>query len=120
MSIDFNNNTPIYLQLLESVKTSIIKGELKCGDKLPSVREYANMYKVNPNTMQKALIEFEDLKLIYTARTNGKYVTNDSKIIEKMKEDYSKKIIDNYFDSMRSIGINEKEATSYLNNRKEK
>ena len=99
MSIDFNNNTPIYLQLLESVKTSIIKGELKCGDKLPSVREYANMYKVNPNTMQKALIELEDLKLIYTERTNGKYVTKDSKIIEKMKEDYAKKIIDNYFDS---------------------
>ena len=43
--------------------------------------------KVNPNTMQKALQELESINLIYTERTNGKYVTNDKKLINKYKEE---------------------------------
>ena len=53
---------------------------------MPSVRELALIMKVNPNTMQKALAELEDEKLIYTERTNGKYVTEDEKLIEKTKK----------------------------------
>ena len=86
MNTNFDNNIPIYLQLLEYVKTYIISGQIKSGEKLPSVREFANMFKVNPNTMQKALVELEEQKLIYTERTNGKYVTKDEKIIAKLKD----------------------------------
>ena len=72
--------------MLNYIKTDIISGNIKSGDKLPSVREYASMFKVNPNTMQKALIELENLGLIYTERTNGKFVTTDKKVIEKAKK----------------------------------
>ena len=51
MNTNFDNNIPIYLQLLEYVKTYIISGQIKSGENLPSVREFANMFKVNPNTM---------------------------------------------------------------------
>ena len=77
MILEFDNNKPIYLQLVEDIKKSIIKGEYKPGDKLPSVREYALLMKVNPNTMNKALLELENIKLIYTERTTGKYITKD-------------------------------------------
>lgn len=50
---------------------------------MPSVRELALIMKVNPNTMQKALAELENEQLIYTERTNGKYVTEDEELIEK-------------------------------------
>ena len=83
MDFTFDNNIPIYIQVLEYLKIYLISGGFKCGDKLPSVREFAITFKVNPNTMQKALAELESMNLIYTERTNGKYVTNDSKLIAK-------------------------------------
>ena len=117
MNINFDNNTPIYIQLLEYIKTYIISGKLNSGDKLPSVRDFASMFKVNPNTMQKALAELEEEKLIYTERTNGKFVTNDKKIINDIKSKYAKKIVKEYFESMNKIGISNKEAINYLKER---
>ena len=114
MDFTFDNNIPIYLQLLEYVKTYIISGQIKSGEKLPSVREFANMFKVNPNTMQKALVELEEQKLIYTERTNGKYVTEDKKIINNLKKECAQKIIDDYFLSMSKIGISKEDAICYL------
>lgn len=68
MQFEFENNIPIYIQLMEQMKLQIIAGELKPGDRIPSVRELAMVHKVNPNTMQKALSELEDAGLIYTER----------------------------------------------------
>ena len=81
MEFTFDNNIPIYIQVLEYMKIYLISGVFKCGEKLPSVREFATTFKVNPNTMQKALAELESMNLIYTERTNGKYVTNDTKFM---------------------------------------
>ena len=114
MNTNFDNNIPIYLQLLEYVKTYIISGQIKSGEKLPSVREFANMFKVNPNTMQKALVELEEQKLIYTERTNGKYVTKDEKIIAKLKEEYARDITSKYFENMCKIGFTQDEVLKYL------
>ena len=114
MKFEFNNNTPIYIQLVEMLKISIISGELKPGDRLPSVRELALLTKVNPNTMQKALVELEELNLIYTERTNGKYITEDKNLIKKHKENYAKELSKEYFTSMKTIGFNEEETIKYL------
>ena len=119
MDINFDNNIPIYIQLLEYIKTYIISGKLSPGDKLPSVREFSAMFKVNPNTMQKALTELENEGLIYTERTNGKYVTNNKKIISDIKNKYAKKIADEYFLCMNKIGINNLDAINYLKERKD-
>ena len=86
MEYNFDNIRPIYIQIIEYVKLDIISNRLKKGDKIPSVREYALQMKVNPNTVQKALVELERDGLIYTERTNGKYVTNDDALINKIKE----------------------------------
>ena len=70
--------------------------------------------KVNPNTIQKALSELEDEKLIYTERTNGKFVTEDEKLIQNVKKQLAKEKVNNYIKSMNSIGIDLEEAISYL------
>ena len=62
MKFEFDNNMPIYIQLVEQMKIYIISGHIKAGQRLPSVRELAIQTKVNPNTMQKALVELEELK----------------------------------------------------------
>ena len=89
MEYIFDNERPIYIQLVEMIRIDIVSGKFEKGQRLPSVRELALMMKVNPNTMQKALAELEDEKLIYTERTNGKYVTEDEKLIEKVKKEIS-------------------------------
>jgi len=112
--MEFDNNIPIYIQLVEQLKIYIISGYFSSGERIPSVRELAIKTKVNPNTMQKALTELENLKLIYTERTNGKYVTNDKKVIDKLKEEYANNLVNKYFSDMESIGFNNKEAIKYL------
>ena len=114
MEYNFDNERPIYIQLVELIRIKIVSGEFQRGQKIPSVRELALAMKVNPNTMQKALVELEDEKLIYTERTNGKYVTEDEKLIEKVKNELAKEKVENYINSMNSIGISFDEAVKYL------
>lgn len=114
MKFEFDNNIPIYLQLVDQLKTYIISGKIKPGDRLPSVRELALKTKVNPNTLQKALLELEESGLIFTERTNGKFVTTDQVLIDKIKYEYVKSLVKNYFDNMRDIGFNNNDAIEFL------
>ena len=114
MNFEFNNNIPIYIQLVEQLKIYIISGKIEPGSRLPSVRDLALETKVNPNTMQKALVELEDLKLVYTERTNGKYVTNDQSLINKYKKQYALELSRKFFSNMESIGFSNSETIDYL------
>ena len=114
MHFEFDNNIPIYIQLVKQLKIDIISGKIQTGDKLPSVRDLALQTKVNPNTMQKALVELEDLKLIYTERTNGKYVTNDKKLIDKYKKQYANELSKQYFLNMKNLGFDKQETLNNL------
>ena len=114
MEFTFDNNVPIYIQLLEYIKIYLISGVFKPGEKLPSVRDFATTFKVNPNTMQKALSELESMNLIYTERTNGKYVTNNTKLIEKLKDEYAITLARSYFEGMKRIGLGKADSIRYL------
>lgn len=114
MQFEFENNIPIYIQLMEQMKLQIIAGELKPGDRIPSVRELAMLHKVNPNTMQKALSELEDVGLIYTERTNGKFVTEDRGLIAKHKKIYADALAEKFLASMAAIGLDRDAASAYL------
>ena len=114
MKIEFDNNIPIYIQLVEQLKLCIISGEFELGQRLPSVRELANLTKVNPNTMQRALAELETLGLVITERTSGKFVTTDGELIENYKKEYAQEIVEKYFVGMSGIGYDRKGAIEYL------
>lgn len=116
MKFEFDNNIPIYIQLVEQLKIYIVSGNIKSGERLPSVRDLALQTQVNPNTMQKALSELEDLHLVYTERTNGKYVTKDQKLIDKLKLEYARELSKKYLLSMQNIGFSEREAIDHLKN----
>ncbi len=114
MEITFDNNIPIYIQVLEYMKIYLISGVFKCGEKLPSVREFSTTFKINPNTMQKALSELESMNLIYTERTNGKYVTNDERLIKKLKDEFAVCLANSYFQGMKRIGLGKADSIKYL------
>ena len=114
MEFTFDNNIPIYIQLLEYMKIYLISGVFKSGEKIPSVRDLSSTFRVNPNTMQKALGELESMELIYTERTNGKYVTKDTKLIEKLKDEYAMTLAKSYFQGMKRIGLGKADSIKYL------
>ncbi len=110
----FDNERPIYLQLVEQLRVAIVSGAYAAGSRLPSVRELAVMAKVNPNTMQKALIELESDRLIFTERTNGKYVTKDQSLLDKYRAELAADIVQKYTSDMAKIGITYAESIKYL------
>lgn len=114
MEYTFDNERPIYVQLVEMIRIDIVSGKFKKGQRLPSVRELALTMKVNPNTMQKALSELEDEKLIYTERTNGKFVTEEESLIEETKKQLAQEKVTNYLNSMKNIGISYEQSVKYL------
>lgn len=114
MSFDFNNDVPIYLQIIEDIKIKIISGKYIPNQKLQSVRDLSMVYQVNPNTMQKALAELESIGLIYTERTNGKFITNDASIINSIKENTINERFDEFFKSMADIGLSKKQIIDLL------
>lgn len=110
----FDNERPIYIQLVEMLRKEIVSGKLKAGERIPSVRELALTARVNPNTMQKALVELENEGLVYTKRTNGKFVTTNNELIEKIKKELAEEKVHNFLNDMKSIGITYEEAVIYL------
>ena len=110
----FNNESPIYLQLSHVLALDIVNGKYKIGDRLPSVRELSVIFKVNPNTVQKALGELENLNLIYTERTNGKFVTENKKIIEDYLESLAQEKTIIYINDMKDLGYSLKEIIEMI------
>lgn len=112
--MNFDNSQPIYLQIIEEHKKRIVRGELKKGDKIPSQREYAQIARVNPNTVQRAYREMEILKIVETLRGQGTFVTADELMREQMKKEMAGNLINNFIAEMKSLGYKNQEITDAI------
>ena len=110
MPWNLDNNRPIYLQLVERIQMDIVSGVCHAGDKLPSVRELAADAAVNPNTMQKAFTELERSGLVYTQRTNGRYITEDQERISRVREELARECTQSYLSNIRRLGYEREQA----------
>lgn len=115
LRIDARLSTPIYEQVIFGIKELIVKGVLKEGDKLPSVRELSRLLTINPNTVSKAYIELEKENIVEVTRGRGTFIakyygSNISK--EKLDSiiiDFKRIILEaNY------LGLGEKDLISLL------
>ena len=115
MDLELTTKEPIYIQIKRHIEMKIISGILKGGQRMPSVREYANELKVNPNTIQRVYFELENDKLIKTQRGIGKFVTEDKEIINELKKEKSRDIFREFINSTKVIGLNKEEVISLIN-----
>lgn len=120
MAWELNNEKPIYVQLMDYIKLGIISGRYNAGDKLPSVRELAHMASVNPNTMQKALSELESTQLIFSNRTSGRFVTDDSELISCCRKNLAMEYCDDFYEKLKSLGLTQAEINELIDNLKVK
>ncbi len=100
-----NSERPIYAQIVEKIQMDIISGVYAPGDRLPSVRELAAEASVNPNTMQKALTELERTELVYSVRTSGRFITEDTALITQVKEELAAGQAMDFLEKMTLLGF---------------
>jgi len=80
MTVTWNDNTPIYRQLRDRVVAMILDEVLKTGDALPSVRQVAAEFQLNPITVSKAYQELVDEQLVEKRRGLGMYITEGARV----------------------------------------
>jgi len=114
MKVEFNNREPIYLQIIEMIKLSIVTKELSGGDKLPSVREMADRIKVNPNTIQRVYQELERENITFTQRGMGTFITDDKEKRLSMKKDMAQTLIKSFIEGMKKLDFNDEEILSII------
>ena len=105
MSYQFSHDVPIYPQIMEIFRDQILSGQLVRGDQLPSVREVAMNYGVNPNTVQKAFLEMDRLELTRSERTTGRFVVASDALLKKLRTEQSQTAIEVFIQRMKMLGI---------------
>ena len=114
MAEQFDSSRPIYAQLVERLKAKILAGEYPPGGHLDSVRDLAAAAGVNPNTMQRALAQLETEGLVRTERTAGRYVTEDTALIERLRAQAARDLTAEFLEKMHSIGYGPAQAAALL------
>ena len=114
MGWSFQNDLPIYTQLVDAIKFSIVSGELLPGARMSTVRDLALEAGVNPNTMQRALQQLEREGLVYSQRSSGRFVTEDVSAIDRARSALAAEYVRRYRESMRSLGFTEEEMRALL------
>lgn len=118
MGWNFNPGKPIYLQIIAQIEAMILSGDYKPGDKIESVREFASLAGVNPNTMQKALQEMEGMGLIITQRTSGRYITEDQEKISQLRVQVAQEKTRTYLQQMEDLGYKMEEILDFVKDSK--
>ncbi|MCR4851748.1 MAG: GntR family transcriptional regulator [Lachnospiraceae bacterium] len=112
--MQYDSKIPIYLQVVNAIKADIVTGNLKCGEKLPSGRDLAVKYTINPNTSARVYQELEAQGACFTKRGMGTYVTEDTSMIEKFKKEMAQNALDDFLMSISKLGMSKEEAIDLL------
>jgi len=102
---EFDANVPIYLQIMHSIKQSIVTGDLKPGDKLSSVRDQAEALSVNPNTVQRAYQELEREGVSETKRGMGTFIVEKQTLIADLRSEMAKSVMKTFIGGMQALGF---------------
>ena len=105
--LDYRDAKPIYVQIIDNIRSQIAAGVLQPGDKLPSVRELATQLSINPNTIQRAYREMEANGMIQTIPGKGCFICGitDGPNWEKL---------DRIVEQMLSQGVTREEILKHL------
>ncbi|MBD8632099.1 GntR family transcriptional regulator [Oxalobacteraceae sp. CFBP 8755] len=118
MTVGWNDKTPIYRQLKERVVGMMLDGVLKAGDALPSVRQIAADYQLNPITVSKAYQELVDENLVEKRRGIGMYVTEGAseKLLASERERFISEEWPAMLERIRRLGLDIKQLLNDADN----
>ncbi|SDW57231.1 GntR family transcriptional regulator [Alicyclobacillus hesperidum] len=105
--IDFSQ--PIYEQIVQQFQSSVVKGEIERGAKIPSVRELAQALHVTPNTVMHAYQEMERSGLTETRRGQGTFITSSQEQIEQLRSKLAAVAVREFLQKMNDLGYSGQE-----------
>lgn len=114
MKLDFDTTKPIYAQIINYFTKGVVRGELLPGDKIPSQREFAEAAKVNPNTVQRAYREMEQMELVETLRGQGTFIKDNQELFKRMKLELASQAVKTFISEMMSLGYNQQETAELI------
>ncbi len=105
--MNFNTDKPIYLQIVDVICDRILSGELKGGDRIPSVREYGADIGVNPNTMMRSYEKLTADGIIFNKRGIGYFVADDARdtVLAAQRKEFVEKDVPAILQRMRLLGL---------------
>ena len=110
----FDENKPIYIQIMDLIKKQMISKELLPGQKLSSVRDMSKQLEVNPNTVQRAYLEMEREMLVYTKRGQGTFIVNEPEVVLKLRQEMVLDRVANFVREMEEFGFSHDELLKII------
>lgn len=103
----FNNSQPIYVQIIDLIYKKILSDEWSADLRVPSVRDLAVEYEVNPNTVMRAYEKIQARNIIYNKRGMGYFLSVDAK--EQVQNEQCETFVNNelpkIFERMKALGF---------------
>ena len=115
ITIDLMSRVPIYEQIIEQLETFVLKGILKVGDQIPSVRSLSIQLSINPNTIQKAYSELDRTGIIDTVPGRGSFIAKDAKEKLRNLQGNQLKELSNIVEKLALAGISKEEIEDAIN-----
>lgn len=110
----FDENMPIYLQIVQLLKADIISGKIEKGEKLPSIRELSEIYGINPNTVQRVFSTLEAEGVVNSKRGIGSFLTDSDDLIHSLRIAQIEKYTLRYLCEMGALNVTNKEIHSFI------
>ena len=112
--MNFDPMLPIWAQVADALKRDMVSGRLLPGEKLPSTRDLAIRFTINPNTAARVYQELEADGLCETRRGLGTYVTGDADRLARTRTEMAKTLLRGFLSRMRDLGMTRAEALAML------
>ena len=110
----FDENIPIYIQIMDLIKKQMISKEFQPGEKLPSVRDLSKQLEVNPNTVQRAYVEMEREMLVNTKRGQGTFIVDEPEVILKLRQEMVLNRVATFVKEMEEFGFSHDELLKVI------
>ena len=110
----FDENKPIYIQIMDWIKKQLVAKEYLPGEKLPSVRDLSKQLEVNPNTVQRAYMEMEREMLVYTKRGQGTFIVDEPEIALKLRQEMVLDGVAKFVREMEEFGFSHDELLKII------
>lgn len=114
MGYTFSNDQPIYLQLMDIYKQMFVRREILDSEQLPSVRDVALQFGVNPNTVQKAFAELDREGFTRSERTAGRFVTLTEERRSALQTELAREYITVFLEKMKALGLTTEEIQKMI------
>ena len=115
ITLSYQTGQPIYEQIVEQIKIHVMKGYLKSGDVIPSVRKMALEIGVTPNTVAKAYQELERQKVIVTIPGKGTFIAEKTKVyVDKDKLEKIQGVIKGQLVELKMMGYTSEDTVKLV------